>query len=158
MISISTKCSEAFICSICKKEIDRNSVKVEEDRVLKCNPCYQDSIHFPDITDETWKPSPSQCNVHYVYSKKTSRKMRGTEFEQAVFEALELTDSYYQAYSGYKVIWIKSTLFTRKQIRGFSSVEQAKIEWNLKYCDKKDKAKWIEAALIYNEKIKIKKE
>lgn len=71
---------------------------------------------------------------------------------------LQMTDTAYFAYSGYKVILVRdeklSPFAAPKQLKGFANVDQALIYWGLNI--KKDK-RFIKLAKKWNDNIKAKK-
>jgi len=92
------------------------------------------------MTDETWEGEKIIAQ----------RKHRGAT------EYLKTTDSAYRAFSGYKVILTREQLFGHKQLKGYYSVEQARIEWGLRTTKGEERKQWIDKAKSWNATISPK--
>ena len=69
---------------------------------------------------------------------------------------IDLTDSFYRHYSGYKVVHCAVGLFHEHQIEGYQTIERALIDVGLKLCKNKAQQKefFEQYAKPYNEKLK----
>lgn len=73
--------------------------------------------------------------------------------------SIDKTDSFYASYSGYRAIYARRTLFSEKQIAGYTSIERALIEVGLKLCQKSEKKEFFEKyGVRYNLRIQLQRE
>lgn len=69
--------------------------------------------------------------------------------------SIDICDSFYKQYSGYKAIYVTRSLLHEKQLGGYSSIERALLEVGLKLCGVAEKKEFFDKyATKYNEKLK----